>query len=666
MTTLPPTATSLLSVKDHYRSGQDDLGEDFFAPCFAASKAYRRASGYFSSGALLTWAEGLLRLGAGKDVSIRLIASPELAADDRATLERLTDPREHHRQLAVLVEQILDEIVALGQGGDDRALRASVFAWLIVNGKLEIRFAFPEHVDDAGLFHEKMGIFDFDDGTQVAFTGSANETARGHRRNYETLDVFRSWIGSEAARVAIKVGQFDEAWEGRAVGLSVLRPSPEVMERLRTTAKAPKTPKATKVEPETALPDTEVGRRWRHQDEAVAAVLGAKAGVLEMATGTGKTRTAIKLMSKLIDNGEIDSAIVTTDGTDLLEQWALELEQWSLDAGYRWIVFRHYEKHRQMGDYVLGSRKSIMVVSRGQLKKLLGRMSAQVKKRTLIVHDEVHGLGMPSLQRDLIGLHAAFPWRVGLSATPERTYDAAGNDFVRSELGPTLFEFPLELAIARGVLAGFDYLPLAYDLTAGDKLRIQALYSKKAARQRAGNPMSNEEVWTEIAKIYKTAEMKPDVYRIFLTERPETLDRTIVFVETREYGEQVLEIIDEHTNRYRTYYAEDDRDHLVQFARGDIDCLITCHRISQGIDIQALDTVVLFASARAKLETLQRIGRCLRLDPTNPEKRALVVDFVRPPAPGETILNADQDRAAWLTRLSKVRKGDDDGVGQGA
>ena len=59
---------------------------------------------------------------------------------------------------------------------------------------------------------------------------------------------------------------------------------------------------------------------------------------------------------------------------------------------------------------------------------------------------------------------------------------------------------------------------------------------------------------------------------------------------------------------YRTYYAEDDRDHLEQFARGEIDCLITCHRISQGIDLRSLRTVVLFASARSKLETIQRIG----------------------------------------------------------
>ena len=644
-------------IKGHYRSGIDELGPDFFAPCLAASTLYRRASGYFSSGALVTWADGLLRLGRGRELTIRLIASPELPAGDKAILQGLDDPAERARHQAILVDDILTDIERLCGGEDAAAARARVFAWLLANGRLEIRFAFPDHIDEAAMFHEKMGVFDLDDGTQVAFTGSANETSRGHRRNYESVDVYRSWIDGEADRVATKVGQFDEAWEDRAPGLAVLAPAPNVLARLKTMGRPPATP-PREAPPEPAVADP----RWRHQDEAIAAVMASRAGVLEMATGTGKTRTAIKLMSQLIDAGEIDTAIVATDGTDLLDQWGLELEAWSHDQGRRWLVLKHFERYRQIGEYALSPQRAVIVVSRVQLRRLLDRMPAAAKARALIVHDEVHGLGMPSLQTELAGSHAAIPWRVGLSATPDRAYDAAGNNFVRGEIGPTIYEFPLERAISRGVLAEFDYLPLSYDLTAGDKARLQALYSRKAARLRQGNPMSNEELWTEIARIYKTAEMKPGVYRDYLRDHPETLKRAIIFVETREYGEQILEIVDEHTNRYRTYYAEDDRDHLVEFAKGGIDCLVTCHRISQGIDIQSLNGVVLFASARARLETVQRIGRCLRLDPANPDKRALVVDFVRPSTPGDQTPNADQDRAAWLTELAKTRRGDDDGA----
>src|SRR5690606_4463838 len=82
-----------------------------------------------------------------------------------------------------------------------------------------------------------------------------------------------------------------------------------------------------------------------------------------------------------------------------------------------------------------------------------------------------------------------------------------------------------------------------------------------------------------------------------------------------------------------TYYGDDDRSNLTRFARGELDCLLTCHRISEGIDIQSVNNIVLFASARARLETVQRLGRCLRIDPNNPGKRATVIDFIRTDEP---------------------------------
>ena len=59
----------------------------------------------------------------------------------------------------------------------------------------------------------------------------------------------------------------------------------------------------------------------------------------------------------------------------------------------------------------------------------------------------------------------------------------------------------------------------------------------------------------------------------------------------------------------------------MEFAQGKLDCLITCHRLSQGIDIQGLKNVFLIASDRSKLETIQRIGRCLRKNPKDPDKK---------------------------------------------
>ena len=651
-----PKTETQISLKSHYRSGQDDLGDNFFLPCLRIATRYRRAVGYFSSSSLLSWADALPRVAKEGDICVQMIASPQLSAADISTLKSLHDLDQMKIYKTAIVDRVMEEILALLDKPTDLALRARVFAWLIANDRLQLKFAFPDHVEDAGIFHEKIGIFDFADGTKAAFTGSANETASGHRRNYESIDVYRSWVVGEDERVGIKEGQFEEAWNGLALGLNVVSPSAEILSKIVEQA-----PHSLDYDSSTKLqPEPSSDPRWAHQDKAVEAFLEARAGILEMATGTGKTRTALKILNRLIAENLVGAAIIAMDGTDLLDQWSAELEEWNLESNPGWLIYRHYERYHDLSEFTLDPDRAIIVISRGQLSKLLNRLTDEIKSNLLIVHDEVHGLGTPSLVETLSNTHGSIPFRLGLSATPDRAYDKEGNAFVAKELGPVLFEFSIEEAIERGVLSEFDYRPLPYELTEGDRERLQSVYARKAARARAGNPMRNEELWTEIAKVYKTAEMKPIVFKDYLAANPSIIERCILFVETKEYGAPILEMLHEHTHLYRTYYAEDDRAHLIAFARGEIDCLITCHRISQGIDIQSLKSVVLFSSSRARLETIQRIGRCLRVDPFHPEKRALVVDFVRPASPTDPNPNADQDRCKWLSELSLVRKEDVD------
>ncbi|MDD9964041.1 MAG: DEAD/DEAH box helicase family protein [Gammaproteobacteria bacterium] len=650
-------STSLAALKPHYRTGTDNLAVAFFSVCLREASLYRRAAGYFSSRALLTWAEALPRLVRGNDLKVRLITAPELSPKDISVFQEIANEERRGEYRRMLVQRMLDEVVALAKNPADEGVRARILAWLVANDRLEIRFAFATHVEAPGIFHEKMGVFDFAEGRRVAFTGSANETLGGHRLNYESIDVYRSWYTGDAERVGLKVAQFDEAWENKAEGLEVEMPTAETIAKL--SAHAPRS------HPGRSMPkaaDNAERRRWRHQDEAVKAFLAKRSGVLEMATGTGKTRTTLKILQHLIEAGELKGAIVATDGTDLLDQWGTELDDWAIHSQRQWLVYRQYGQYREMGEFALGSDCGILVISRAQLPKVVRRIPRQAMRHMIIVHDEVHGLGVPSLVRSMQGQHREFGWCLGLSATPERSYDEEGNRFVSSEVGPTIYEFSLKAAIARGVLSEFDYVPLPYELTEGDRKRLRAVYGRRAARKREGNSMSDEEFWNELAKVYKTAEMKPTVFARYLNDHAAVLRDCIIFVETKEYGNRLLADLHQHTTRYRTYYAEDDRDHLEQFARREIDCLVTCHRLSQGIDLRSLRSVVLFASARSKLETIQRIGRCLRVDPDAPGKRALVVDFVRTsgtPVGSDQIQSADEERCDWLSGLSKVRRLED-------
>mgnify|MGYP002910668159 CR=1 FL=1 len=125
--------------------------------------------------------------------------------------------------------------------------------------------------------------------------------------------------------------------------------------------------------------------------------------------------------------------------------------------------------------------------------------------------------------------------------------------------------------------------------------------------------------------------------------------------QTMEYGAKLQEILVRYSDKYHTYYADDEKINLENFAAGKIDCLLTCKKVSEGIDISSVTNIILFSSDRSRLVTTQRIGRALRLDKNNPEKKATVVDFVIEDSE-ENDNNADADRAEWLTDLSQTRR----------
>ena len=160
----------------------------------------------------------------------------------------------------------------------------------------------------------------------------------------------------------------------------------------------------------------------------------------------------------------------------------------------------------------------------------------------------------------------------------------------------------------------------------------------------------------ELSKVIKKAELKPFVLNEYLENRSSALSSSIIFVLDSEQGDEICKIVNRYTHKYRTYYAGTDKIYLDMLASGDIDALVACERLNEGIDIRGLKSVFLVASPKARLDTIQRIGRCLRKDPKNPAKRALVVDFVSDQNPEEEDLNADNSRMQWLSDVAKSRQ----------
>lgn len=395
--------------------------------------------------------------------------------------------------------------------------------------------------------------------------------------------------------------------------------------------------------------------RWQHQEDAAVKFLEEDHGILEMATGTGKTRTAIRVIQELYRKNLIDQVLVIAYGNDLLEQWYQEL----LVCCSEMLLFRWYGKYHEFSRFqLIEAEEKILLVSRevSRIGDVLKKLQHQ-GERVFLILDEVHGAGSQAFRENTEGLFAGYRFRMGLSATPVRKYDEEGTYFLEREIGPVIFRFGLGDAIRKGILCSFRYVPLEYALTDTEKKKKKRIISVYEARRKAGETIGEEDLYRELARVNKLAVNKISVFERYISQNPDILRRCIVFVETREYGMALQKMLISHVYNFHTYYGQDDRRNLEKFAEGKIHCLITCRKISEGINIRSAENVVLFSSDRSWLRTTQQIGRCLRKNPDRAEKEATVVDFIcRRDRMRSEDITSDRERAAWLAELSKVRE----------
>ena len=120
-----------------------------------------------------------------------------------------------------------------------------------------------------------------------------------------------------------------------------------------------------------------------------------------MATGTGKTRTALRILSELMHRHEVSGAIVATDGNDLLSQWCAELVDWLKSQPSTVLIYRNFGSHHELGRFLQSPQQSVLVISRAALPVLLKRLPTDARRKLMVIHDEVHGLGMPGIRDDV-------------------------------------------------------------------------------------------------------------------------------------------------------------------------------------------------------------------------------------------------------------------------
>ena len=103
-------------------------------------------------------------------------------------------------------------------------------------------------------------------------------------------------------------------------------------------------------------------------------------------------------------------------------------------------------------------------------------------------------------------------------------------------------------------------------------------------------------------------------------------DKIYVMLEiTFPQKKKILNVLTPYLN-VKTHFQDSDTENLENFSKNKIECIINVLKLSQGIDIQNLNTIVLFATPTGR-QFIQRIGRVLRKDKNNLNKKAVIIDF---------------------------------------
>ena len=120
---------------------------------------------------------------------------------------------------------------------------------------------------------------------------------------------------------------------------------------------------------------------------------------------------------------------------------------------------------------------------------------------------------------------------------------------------------------------------------------------------------------------------------------------------------KIATIVGRYTERYTTFFEGTPDKFIDLLDKNKIDAVIACERLNEGVDIKSLKNIFLISTPRAKLVTIQRMGRCLRVDPKNKSKISNVVDFILMDNKiNSEHLPADQYRKQWIEELSLVER----------
>ena len=605
-----------LIIYKSYTSKENNISEEFLNPTLSVASLYYRVSAYYSPHSLRSIAEGLSNM-MSNNARVRMIISFFVSEQDYEAFMRGTkDSKDYLESNFVNNKEELKRLMI-----EDSV---EAFSTLVASGRIQMKFI----LSSQGIFHEKYGIIFDSNGDFIGFSGSMNETFDGLTLNFEKIKVFKSWVEEEKEYIAPDIEEFEKYWNGNVDGC-IVQDLPDKNRNVISEAFS-----EFKREKE-ALKSYNIEKKpWLHQLKAVRAWKdNGYSGILEMATGTGKTNTAIMGIKDFRSLHHSALILIAVPTDILISQWEDSLLKNKIQSPIFKIsgssainfdklyqILTSTNNHSQDNAIILGTYK--MFSSTKFLKLIAESYSGDI----LLIADEVHHIAAENYSKVM---NEKYAYRFGLSATPERYFDEEGSIAILSYFKGVVYSFDIEDAISQGILNPYEYfIHFTYlnemEVTEYEKLTLKLFNKLHQKEQNAhyGNEKDSKQLENLIAiqrsKILKKAAGKKAVLRSILMDMKQEhkLKHLLIYFEDNEQIDEFQEVFDELSiYSVKLDSGRDDQERSViidEFSKGHIDCLLSMKILDEGVDVPSVERAVLVSSSGNPAQFIQRRGRLLR------------------------------------------------------
>ena len=651
-------------LQEEYDNENDSIAKDFIVPCLQKCLKYRRATYSFTSSSLNSWA-GSLAYIIDKNVKIEILCDMSVLCqkDDNLHIgiEKSTDPITKEKFIRSWQDDIFLEAYNFDLNDRNQSAKRNILDWLLISGQLELKFAYPKERPPSRInvkYHKKMGYFQFSKDEFISFKGSWNETLLGGGINGEECDVYSSEKESDISRCKRTITKVDNDWDNKNKKFLNIPVSKKVMKIIKS--RAPKSvqeiidefPDLYELLYESGHPNEEDSIVKPTQEEIIPSEKDLREyqlkviehwenndrlGLVEHATGTGKTWTAIFALKRYLVTNQIGLILVPSDL--LQKQWSKDVKflipnARILHVGGGYKSWKKELKRFSKPDSESQPKIIIAILDSASSDEFLEKINDE--GRLMLIADEVHRVGSNHFSKVLkINSDA----RLGLSATPRRYGDPIGTkkiyDYFRNKLEPII---GLQDVIGTA-LVPYQYFPKRCylseeELDDWDELtqKIKKAYAMSPSKNGKKVPSNYfKTLLIQRSKIAKNASSKISAATNIIKEFYEAGQRWLIYCDSLAQIEQVYQSLSKNNISSMQYYSDmktESKNKTKDIFENEGGILISIKCLDEGIDIPSITHALIIASDQNPRQFIQRRGRVLRQDKKNNKKRAYLHDLV--------------------------------------